>query len=75
MINTSKLNKLQKRDYNNLRNKLCAYTYFDALVYLNDYIDLLSDTIDDNYLKCIIELKDYYHNCWVVNELNKLNLD
>ena len=74
MINTSKLNKLQKRDYNNLRNKLCAYTYFDALVYLNDYIDLLSDTIDDNYLKCIIELKDYY-NCWVVNELNKLNLD
>ena len=75
MINTSKLNKLQKRDYNNLRNKLCAYTYFDALVYLNDYIDLLSDTIDDNYLKCIIELKDYYYNCWVVNELNKLNLD
>ena len=65
MINTSKLNKLQKKDFNNLRNKLCAYSYYDALTYLNDYIYELSDGVNSNYLKCIIELENYYYNLWI----------
>ena len=65
MINTSKLNELQKKDFNNLRNELCAYSYYDALTYLNDYIYELSDAVDSNYLKCVYELEDYYYNLWV----------
>ena len=65
MINTSKLNELQKKDFNNLRNKLCSYSYYDALTYLNDYIYELSDGVDNNYLNCIVELENYYYNLWI----------
>lgn len=65
MINTSKLNELQKKDFNNLRNKLYSYSYYDALTYLNDYIYELSDSVNSNYFKCIIGLKDYYYDLWI----------
>ena len=61
MINTSKLNELQKKDFNNLRNKLCSYSYYDALTYLNDYIYELSDSVNSNYIKYIIKLEKYYY--------------
>ena len=62
------LNELQKRDFNLLKsvcinmedNEECSN--YDIVSYLNDYIYGLSDTISSNYLKYVIDLKDYYYN-------------
>ena len=62
------LNELQKRDFNLLKsvcinmedNEGCSN--YDIVSYLNDYIYGLSDTISSNFLKYVIDLKDYYYN-------------
>lgn len=36
-------------------------SYYVAVLYLNDYISQLSDTLSIEYLKCVYQLEEYYH--------------
>ena len=40
-------------------------SYYDAMVYLNDYIYQLSETVSKEYLDCVYKLEEYYHNLFI----------
>ena len=73
MINTSKLNKLQLSDFKALKQycrimSLANYSNFDIVAYLEEYLNSLSDTVDGNYYKAVVQLKYYYYELFI-NEI------
>lgn len=61
------LNKLQQKEITALKEECKAmekegYSAFDICCYLNDYIYDLSETVSNDYYKCLYALEEYYHN-------------
>ena len=76
MIDISKLNDLQKKDYIALENQCIAMrengsSYYDIVCMLNDYIYELSETVSENYYISVCKLEQHYHDRYVNRELNK----
>ena len=59
-----RLNNTDKEDYNMIEKEcekiLQHYGSYDALIFINDYIYDLSDTVNSNYFLVICELEEYY---------------
>lgn len=61
------LTELQKKDIKALKEECKVmeedgYSAFDITAYLNDYIYDLSETVSNDYYKCLYELEEYYYN-------------
>ena len=75
MINIEKLNDLQKKDYIALENQCInmrenGSSYYDIMCMLNDLIYSYSETVSNEYMKCVYALEEHYHKRWIERELN-----
>ena len=75
MIDISKLNDLQKKDYIALENQCInmrenGSSYYDIMCMLNDLIYSYSETVSNEYMKCVYALEEHYHKRWIERELN-----
>ena len=74
----NKLNSILKKDYDKIANECLRiyeenYEAYDVVIYLNDYIYNLSDTVNHDYFLAVSELENYYMSIYqietILNEL------
>lgn len=69
------MNELLTKDYLALETECVnmresGASYFDIVCFLNDYIYSLSDTVDNNFLKNVYALEEWYHQRFTERECN-----